>query len=347
MKRRIVGISLLAAAMVLSAPTAFGFGKKKNNCNSCGPVYQAPCATGYAAPYTISYVEKKVMVNEWVKAKEDYKYWVNEPETKKTKVKVKELKNKEEEYKYTVTEWETAKEKVKVGEWKPVTKEVEVVSYTWQPKVTKQPRTVCEWVCVPVQVTCAAPPPCSSRRRGLCGRNRNNCGSPCGSPCGAPCPAPVMVKTVMQRQMVTKTVEMNVTTYDRIEKKEKKPVTTYEMAWLEKEVEVKKPKAVEKTGKHMVGVWVDVEKEVNVTTYKKVEKTGTHEVWKTKQVEKTVKVPVYTPAPAPAPAPMPTPSAVPYVPCSTCTPVVSSGGCCGGKSRGGLFRGRNRGGCCY
>src|SRR5690348_14020485 len=97
MKRRITGISLLAAAMVLSAPTAFGFGKKSNNCGTpCGGTYGAAYG-GYGAPcggapcgggYNVSYVEQKVTayktewetkdvkvtVNEWVTAKEEFKY---------------------------------------------------------------------------------------------------------------------------------------------------------------------------------------------------------------------------------------------------------------------------------
>lgn len=326
MKRRVLGFALLVSALGLTATSASGFGGKRSapcgTTSGCG----APCAT-----VAVSYVDKKVMVNEWVTVKEDYKYWVNEPEKKKEKVKVKEAKTGEEKFKYSVMELVTVKEKVKVGEYKAVTKEVEVVSYTLVPKVTKQKRTVCEWVCVPVVVTCTVAPP--APRGGLfsrlCGKKHNDCDS-CNT-CAAPCPQ-VVTKTVMQRQMITKEIEVDVTTYDRIEKKEKKPVTTHELVWVEKEVEVKKCVPVEKEGKRPTVTWVDVEKEVEVVTYKKVEKTGTREVKKCVQVEKTVKVAVYTTVAA---APCATPCATP---CST----GMSGGC--GSARGGLFRGH--GGCC-
>jgi len=123
--------------------------------------------------------------------------------------------------------------------------------------------------------------------------------------------------------MVTKEVEVDVVSYDKIEKKGTHKVTTYETVWVEKEVDVKKCVAVEKTGTKKVNFWVDVEKEQDVTTWKKVEKTGTRDVMKCVQVEKTVKVAVYAPCASP---------------CSTST----SGGC--GSARGGLFKGK--GGCC-
>src|SRR5205823_4380086 len=113
---------------------------------------------------------------------------------------------------------------------------------------------------------------------GLCCKKHNDCAAPCEMPCPQ-----VVTKTVMQRQMVTREVEVDVTTYDRVEKKEKKPVTTYETIWVDKDVEVKKCLPVEKEGKRIVVTWVDVEKEINVTTWKKVEKTGTRDVKKAVQ----------------------------------------------------------------
>jgi len=348
MKRRLVGFAVLGAALFLTTTTAYGFGgKRRGDCGTttagCGSPCAAPCGT-------VSYVEKKVMVNEWTTVKEEFKYWVNEPEKKKEKVKVKEAAWKDENFKYTTNEWVTVKEKVKVGECKATTKEVEVSVWECKPVVTKAKRTVCEWVCVPVTVTCAAPAPsCNTGcdRGGLfsrlCGK-KASCGTPsCNSGCASPCPAPcpqVTTKTVMQRQMITKEIEVDVTTYTRIEKKVKTPVTTYEMVWTDKEVDVKKCMPVEKTGTHKVCHWVDVEKEVDVVTYKKVEKTGTHDVRKCVQVEKTVKVAVYTPAPVVA-NPCPTPCTTPCAsPCTSGT----TGGCGafkGGLFKGGLFKGKS------
>ncbi len=358
MKRRLLGLAALAAVMALTTASASGFGgRRKADCGTSGG-----CGTGCGTPCNVTYVDQKVMVNEWVTVKEEHKYWVSEPVTKKEKVKVKEAAYKDEAFKYTVNELVTTKEKVKVAESKAVVKEMEFTSYTSVPVVTKQMRTVCEWVCVPVTVTCAAAPACDTAARGglfsrLCGKKHNDC----APACEAPCPQ-VVTRTVMQRQMVTRQVAVDVTTYQRVEHKVKKPVTTYETVWVEKEVNVTKCVAVEKTGTrkvaHWVDVekevnvtkcvavektgmkkvahWVDVEKEVNVTTYNKVEKTGTHNVQKCVRVEKMVKVAVYTPAPAPV---------VVASPCATPCASVGTSGDCGSSGRGGLFKGR-KGHCC-
>ena len=362
MKRRLLGLAALAAVMALTTTSASGFGgRRKADCGTSGG-----CGTtgGCGTPCNVTYVDQKVMVNEWVTVKEEYKYWVSEPVTKKEKVKVKEAAYKDEAFKYTVNELVTTKEKVKVAESKAVVKEMEFTSYTSVPVVTKQMRTVCEWVCVPVTVTCAAAPACDTAARGglfsrLCGKKHNDCAPACAAPCEAPCPQ-VVTRTVMQRQMVTREVAVDVTTYQRVEHKVKKPVTTYETVWVEKEVNVTKCVpvektgtrkvahwvdvekdvnvtkcvAVEKTGTRKVAHWVDVEKEVNVTTYNKVEKTGTHNVQKCVQVEKMVKVAVYTPAPV-----------VVASPCATPCASVGTSGDCGSSGRGGLFKGR-KGHCC-
>ncbi len=314
MKRRLLGIALLGAAVWATTGDASAFGgKKKSDCGTC----------------VVSYVDQKVKVNEWVTVKEDYKYWVSEPVTKKEKVKVKEMAWKDETFKYTVNELVTKKEKAKVAESKTVVKEVEFTSYTCVPVVTKQARTVCTWACVPVTVTCAAPR-CDGDKGGLlsrlCGKNQA-----CDAPCATPC-APA-TKVVMQRQKVTHQIMVDVTTYQRVEKKEKKPVTTCVTEWVEKEVNVTRCVPVEKTGTRKVCHWVETEKEVNVTTCTKVEKTGTRDVKKCVQVEKTVKVAVRTFVPAPVVAHSTTPCASPCAsPCTT--------GMRGGLSaRGGLFNG--------
>src|SRR2546430_17028115 len=106
MKRQIVGLTLLGAALFLTTDSALGFGKKKSDCGmSVG--YGSPCAN-----YAVSYVDQKVMVNQWVAVTEEHKYWENVPVVKKEKVKVKEAAWKEEAFKYNVTEWATTKEKV-------------------------------------------------------------------------------------------------------------------------------------------------------------------------------------------------------------------------------------------
>jgi hypothetical protein len=334
MKRRLLSLAVLAAVMGLSTADAYGFGKKKKD--DCG----APCgitagyATGYGAPCatTVTYVDQKVTVNELVKAKEEYKYWERVAETKKEKVTVKEVKTKEESYKYSVNELVTVKEKVKVADHKAVVKEVDVVTYDWKPTVTKQKRTVCEWVTVPVTVTCTIPAPvyapAGEEKKGLFGRlcgkkKHNDCAPPCPTACETPCPQ-VVTRTVLQRQAITKEVEVDVTTYVKIEKKDKVKVTTHELVWVEKEVAVQKYVPAEKEGKRTVQYWVDVQKEIDVTTYKPVEKTGTREVWKCVPVEKVVKVAVHTPIAAPAPCDSP------------CAPVATP--CTTTTSGGGLFK---------
>jgi len=330
MKRQIAGLALLGAAMFVTAGPALGFGKKKA---PCGP---APCASstgdcGISAPrtnYAVSYVDQVVQVNEWVSVPETYTYWESVPTTAKQKVTVKESAWKEEAYKYTVNElvsakekvrvkqqtwkeeaykytaneWVTAKEKVKVAETRPVTKEVEVTTYSHVPVVTKQKRTVCEYVSVPEVVTCAAPAPVyahscgSSGRGGLCGKKKgcNDCAPPCPAPCDAGC-APTVTYTVMRQHPVHREIEVDVTTYQRVENKEKRQVTTHEIAWVEKDVDVRKSVPVEKTGTRQVPHWVDVEQEVTVTKAVPVEKTGTRKVPHWVDVEQEVTVAKYVP----------------------------------------------------
>ena len=332
MKRRLLGLAALAAVMGLTTASAHGFGKRKADCGSVGYGYggggYADCGYGGYGGYgagNVTYVEQKVMVTEWVPTKEEYKYVEMQPEKKKEKVKVKEMVWKDKEYKYNVTEYKAAKEKVKVNELKPQQREVEVTLYDMQPVVVNQKRVVCDYVCVPVTVTCMVPPP--APRGGCCAP----CGAAYGAAYGAPCGPQYVTRTVMQRQAVTREVEVPVTTYNRVERKEKRQVTEYQWVAVEKEVEVQRPVQVEKVGMQKVAEWVETEKEVEVTSWKQVEKVGTHNVYKPVQVEKVVKVPVYTPAPAPA---------MSYYPCAPYGGygAYGMGGCCGGASRGGCCR---------
>ena len=367
MKRRLLGLVALATVMAMTS-SAQGFGgRRKADCGTatttggCGTTTSdcgSPCGT------TVTYVDQKVMVNEWVTVKEEYKWLESVPVTKKEKVKVKEQAWKDEAFKYTVNEtvsvkekmkvkeaaWKdeafkytvnevAVKEKVKVAECKPLVKEMEFTTYKCVPVVTKQTRTVCETICVPVEVTCTVAPaaPCATGGHGLFGRlcGKKSCDTGCATACETPCPQ-VVTKTVMQKQTITKQIEVDVTTYTRVEEKHKKPVTTYETVWVEKEVTVHKCVPVEKTGTKKVCHWVDVEKEIDVTTYNKVEKTGTRDVKKCVQVEKVVKVAVHTPV-------MPAPCAEPCgSPCGGCDAAPAceggmGGGC--GSARGGLFKG--------
>lgn len=346
MTRRLLILALLGTAMCLATSgqaTAFGFLKKHSSCD---------CAPACATPGTVTYVDKKVtcykaetevkdvkvMVNQLVEEKVEYKYTVCEPFTTKQKVTVQEMKTKEEPYKYTVMVPTVVKEKIKVCSMVPVTKDVEVTIYEMVPTVTKQKRIVCETICVPVTVCCTVPvhTPHKGLFGGLCGK-KNEC-DPCPpEPCYQ-----TITKTVMQKQVVTKEVEVNVTTCTCVPKKVIKKVTTCQAVWTDKDVEVTKCIPAEKTGMHTVCFYVPVEKEISVTTMKPVEKVGTRIVCKCVPVEKvvkqtftkmvpyetTVKVAVYTPAPVPAPAPCPTPCAA--APCDSCAHVTHIGHRLGG-----------------
>src|SRR6187402_2111189 len=139
MKRRMLALATLAAAMWMALPQeASAFGKKRGSA-SCetgggGSYYggSADCGSPCGPQYTVSYVDQKVTayktetetkdvkvkVTKCVDVKEDYKYTVLEPVTIKQKVTVQETKTKVETYKYTVLTPVTTKEKVTVQEMK-------------------------------------------------------------------------------------------------------------------------------------------------------------------------------------------------------------------------------------
>jgi hypothetical protein len=291
------------------------------------------------------YKDVKVMVSEMVQEKVEYKYTVCEPFTTKQKVTVLEPKTKEEPYKYTVMVPTTVKEKVKVCTMVPVTKDVEVTVYETVLSVVKQKRVVCETICVPVTVCCTVPvaPPHHGLFGGLCCK-KHDC-DPCPP---APC-YQTITKTVMQKQVVTKEIECNVTVCTRVPKKVIQKVTTCQPVYTEKDVDVIKCIPAEKTGVKVVCYSVPVEKLVDVTVMKPIEKIGTRMVSKCVPVEKivkqcytemvpyetVVKVPVYTPAPVPAPAPCPAPCAAPCDPCAHATHI-------GHRMGGGILAG-----CCH
>jgi hypothetical protein len=417
MTRRLLTLAVLAAAMCTvtsQQATAFGFLKKHHSSGPC----PTDCAPGCSTSYSVSYVDKKVtayqaetetkdvkvMVNEWVDNKEEYKYMVCEPVTTKTKVMVNEWvetketykyiickpvttktkvtyseqKTKEEPYKYTVMEPTQVKEKVNVCDMVPITKDVVTTVYDMVPVTTMQKRVVCQTVCVPVTVTCTVPVAPPHVHHGLFG---GLCAKKHECECPTPCPPTpcyeTITKTVMQRQVVSKEIEVPVTTCNRVPRQVTQKVTTYDRVWSTKEVMVTKCVPIEKTGMRTVCFYVPIEKEMDVTVMKPVEetgtrivkkcvpiekvmdvttmvpveKTGTRVVKKCVPVEKTVKqtftkmvpyetvvkVPVYTPAPAAAPAPSPAPSATP---CDACAPThVES---VGHRLGGGILHG-----CCH
>lgn len=366
MTRRLLTLAVLGAGILLvttQQATAFGF-KRHNSCNPCPSDCAPPCSTSY----TVTFVDKKVtayktetetkdvkvMVNEWVETKEDYKYIVCECVPVKSKVMVQQQMTKEEPYKYTVMTTVPTKEMVKVCNLVPVTKDVEITTYDIVPVVTKQKRIVCETICVPVTVTCTVPvapppPPRHGLFGGLCCAKKHDCD------CPPPCPPTpcyeTITKTVMQRQVVSKEIEVNVTTCTRVPKKVIQKVTTCERVWTEKEVMVPKCVPVEKTGTRTVCYYVPIEKEITTTTLKPVEKVGTRIVKKCVPVEKivkqtfcktvpyetTIKVPVYTPVTAPAPVPAPAPCATPCDGCGS-----SSVTSIGHRLGGGVLHG-----CCH
>jgi hypothetical protein len=211
--------------------------------------------------------------------------------------------------------------------------------------IVKQKRMVCETICVPVTVCCTVPvaPPHHGLFGGLCCKKHDDCAPPCPpQPCYQ-----TITKTVMQRQVVTKEIEVNVPVCTLVPKKVMQKVTTCQQVWTDKDVDVVKCVPVQKTGTHTVCFSVPVEKMIDVTVMTPVEKVGTRVVCKCVPVEKvvkqtfckmvpyetTVKVAVYTPAPAPAPCPAP--CATPCDPCAQVTHISHRMG-------GGILHG-----CCH
>jgi hypothetical protein len=342
MTRRILFLALLGALMCLitaEQATAFGGLFKKHSSSDCAPACPTPCTVSYVDKKVTAYKTEtevkdvKVMVNQMVEEKVEYKYTVCEPFTTKQKVMVQEQRTKEEPYKYTVMVPTTVKEKIKVCSLVPVTKDVEVTICERVTTIVKQKRIVCETICVPVTVCCTVPvaAPHHGLFGGLCCKKHDACAPPCPpEPCYQ-----TITKTVMQRQVVSKEIEVDVPVCTMVPKKVIQKVTTCQQVWTDKDVDVIKCVPVEKTGVHTVCFYVPVEKEVTVTTMKPVEKVGTRVVCKCVPVEKIVKqtfcktvpyetivkVAVYTPVPVAAPAPCPAPCATPCDPCAHVTHI--------------------------
>jgi hypothetical protein len=141
---------------------------------------------------------------------------------------------------------------------------------------------------------------------------------------------------------------IDVTSYNRVEKKATRQVTTNQAVWSEKEIDVQKCVPVTKTATRTVQFTVPVEKMVDVTSYRTVEKIGTRVVQKPVQVEEIVKQTFTKVVPYETIVKVPVPVAAPScAPCETpCAPTGMSGGCGASTSRtrGGLFSRMGSGG---
>jgi hypothetical protein len=291
MTRRVLALSVLGAAIALTATpqeasALFGKKKKKDECPA--PCATAPCDAGYTVAYVDQVVtayktetetkKEKVKVSKPTMVKESYKYWVCEPVTTKQEVTVHETKTKQVEVKYHVYETIQVKEKAKVCQMQQVTKDVQVT--VCEPQYTKSVvmKTVCETVCVPVTVTKLVPAPCAP------------CATPCGGCAPAPCAMQAVTCTVMQRQVVSKQVPVEVTTCTMVSKVITQKVTVCEPVWVEQDVIVNKCQLVEKKGMQTVCYTEPVKKMMDVTTMQMVEKTGEHMVCKMIESEEVVDV---------------------------------------------------------
>jgi hypothetical protein len=248
MTRRFLAVAVLGAAVaLLSLQDASAFGGRK----------KASCDTGCETPCNVTYVDKEVTAYkaEW--------------KTKKVEVDVCEYKMVDTKYKYLVCEPVHGKAKVKVCEYKRDT--------------VKEKRTVCETVCVAVQVPCE--PACGGKKReGLFARlckKKDDCAPACPTTCNTGCETPCapQMKTVMQRQVVRREVEVDVVRCTPV--------------WTEKEVDTVTYKHVEKEGTRQV------------CTPVMSKKTVEHKYCEMVPYKTTVKVAVAVPAPAPAPCPAP------------------------------------------
>lgn len=289
-----LGTAAIAAALVVMIQDASAFGKRNRGCDapSCTPACATSVAyvdqkvTCYKTEWKTKKVEMDVVENKWVDQK--FKYTVCVPTQVKEKVKVCELVQTKQAYKYTVNKIVAVKEKVKVCQNVWTEKEEK---YTYMEPVwgkTKVMKTVCETVCVPTQVACAAPS-CDSGRKGLFGRlcHKPSC-DPCPTACADPC-APVM-KTVMVRQVVSKQVEVEVATCTMVKKDGSRKVKVCTPTWVEQEVTVNKCVPTEMTGERIVCTPTWVEREVTVTKMVPTEKEGTQKVCVPTTTKKTVDV---------------------------------------------------------
>jgi hypothetical protein len=351
MIRRLFGAAALLAAVALTSPDASGFGRRSAGCDSTCASAAGACNSAV----TVEYVDQKVtgckavwktrkvdvVCVEHRMVQEPYRYIDREPVYTKVLKKVCQMVPVQQEYTCTVSERFPVKQMVRVCERRPVTVQV---PYCYREPImtrTKAKKLICETVCVPVQVACAPPAPpscndgCGPQRRGLfarlCGKHNADCGEPCApcpTPCGPPCPP--VVKTVMQKKVVTREVEVDVVCCNWVRKEGVRPAIQWVPEWVEREVTVWCTRPALKKAFKTVWVPTWVEKEVSVCTFRPVEREGVRSVCRPFEVKKTidqpycemvpfetiVKVPVCKPAPCASP----------------CAPTGIGGGCggCGG-----------------
>jgi len=338
--------------------------------SDCGVTYVDQQVTCYKTETKTKDVEVTVM--EQVSSEEKYKYMVCVPTTQKQKVTMYEMKQKQESYTYTVSQWVDEKQKSMVTKYVPVTTKQAYTYYQCVPETQKQTRMVCEWICEPVTTTkqvpvyrtvvCEAPAPCPEacapaaecapasdcaprKRCGLFGRKHSGCSAQVAS-CAAPACAPMtqticemqtVTCTVMQRKMITKSVDYMVTVNKMVAMQGTRDVCTMQATTEAVEVTVKKCVPVQQTGTKTVCYTEAVQKDVDVTVMTQVEKEGSRTVYKCVPVKKMVKqtycetVPYMTTVKVAVPNVCPTPAPA----CGGCA-AAACGGCaapaahCGG-----------------
>lgn len=356
MTRRVLALAVLGALVWMAADSrdVSAFGRKKASCApapSCG--YTPGC--GAAPCGEVAYEDREVTVMEMQPTKEKFKYYECVPTQEKVKVKVCVTKSREEAFDYYVNKMVQEKQTIKVCKTVMVEEEVKYVSVSYTPKTEKQKRTVYECVCVPVTtvkqvpvyktvmvapacdpcaVPCAPAADCG-KRRGLFG---GLCGKKSSSSCAAPAPTCVRVCemqtvscTVMQYQRVEKVIDVDVTTYTRVETPGTRKVQVCKQAMVDQDVMVWKCVQEKQTGKRTVYFTEMEDREVMVTKMVQAERDGERTVYKCVPVKKMVKVAVYKPAPVVVPAPCAQPCAAP---CSTS--YAAPCGNSGGRQRRGL-----------
>jgi len=323
-----LALAVLGAAVwvALAAEDASAFGKRKagGDCGSGGYAgYAAPCTTAvtYVDQEVTAYrpvtevKDVKVRVMKMITVPEQTTVWSCEPVKGRQKVTNYTIKTRQEAVKVWVNQMVEVKDKVKVCQYVEVTKDVPTVSYVPVYGKTMQKQTVCDTVCVPVPVTRCVPvyaEPCGSSGGGLFG-------GLCGKKKQQPqiCGYQMVTTTVMQRQVVSRQVDVEVTTVTWAEKKGTTKVTSLQPTMVEKDVVYVKCVPAEKTEMRTVSFYEPVVTEVDVVTMTMVQKPAVRNVCKWVEEETVVKqtfcrmeayktvvkVPVYTPVVAPCAPP--------------------------------------------
>ena len=238
----------------------------------------------------------------------------------KIKVTENTVVTTEQPYTYMVNELVTTPEKIKVTENTVVNKEEAFTYFEMVAVTKPEKHTVTYTVCVPVQVTEMVPvthvvsSPCAAPMGGCgtyapvtagyggggkqrlfggkhhasscggCASAAPVCNTGCGSPYAAACHTVTehvaVTRTVMQPTTRTEEVTVNVTTWQRVEKKGTRTVATIVPVTKDVTVNVTRSVAVEKKGTRTVATVVPTTREVEVpvTTLTPTTRTGTRTV---------------------------------------------------------------------